>query len=338
MQEMVYGSGEIAEGFTHAELDPSDIIPNYSVAKIKNTMGGLVVAVPPSSGGRKSKSAGPPRKRPRKGKGPKGRGAYREEEDEDEEEEEEMEEEEDGQDGEADLADATEDVQKDETYTELERKILFNDYLRNSPHLRNGDKKIQWRNDIAYGENGKPQFDLEILTVVASVNLAEQLDLKYIAQNSRNVEYNPKRFSPLIMRVRYPKSTALLFTSGKMIVAGTKTKEECKLAVRKYARIIQKLGYRVNYADFEVQNISASGNLRFPVRVHDMAKDENIQQFVSYEAEIFPGLVYSLVYPKVKAIIFVTGAVLMTGAKSEEQVRDALESIYPIARAYIKYH
>ena len=82
------------------------------------------------------------------------------------------------------------------------------------------------------------------------------------------------------MRVRDPKSTALLFASGKMIVAGTKTKEECKLAVRKYARIVQKLGYEVNYADFEVQNISASANLRFAVRVHEMANDERIKQFV----------------------------------------------------------
>lgn len=53
--------------------------------------------------------------------------------------------------------------------------------------------------------------------VVATVNLECKLDLKAIALHARNAEYNPKRFAAVIMRIREPKSTALIFASGKMV-------------------------------------------------------------------------------------------------------------------------
>lgn len=53
---------------------------------------------------------------------------------------------------------------------------------------------------------------------------------------------DPKRFAAVIMRIREPKTTALIFASGKMVVTGAKSEDDSKLASRKYARIIQKLG------------------------------------------------------------------------------------------------
>jgi transcription initiation factor TFIID TATA-box-binding protein len=37
-----------------------------------------------------------------------------------------------------------------------------------------------------------------------------------ITQTARNAEYNPKRFQAVIMRVREPRTTALIFASGKV--------------------------------------------------------------------------------------------------------------------------
>lgn len=53
--------------------------------------------------------------------------------------------------------------------------------------------------------------------IVATVNLSCKLDLKIIAMGARNAEYNPKRFAAVIMRIREPKTTALIFASGKMV-------------------------------------------------------------------------------------------------------------------------
>jgi transcription initiation factor TFIID TATA-box-binding protein len=79
------------------------------------------------------------------------------------------------------------------------------------------------------------------------VNLGCKLDLKKIALHARNAEYNPKRFAAVIMRIREPRTTALIFSSGKMVCTGAKSEEDSRLAARKYARIVQKLGFTVGY-------------------------------------------------------------------------------------------
>lgn len=81
--------------------------------------------------------------------------------------------------------------------------------------------------------------------IVSTVNLNCKLDLKKIALHARNAEYNPKRFAAVIMRIREPRTTALIFSSGKMVCTGAKSEDDSRLAARKYARIIQKLGFVV---------------------------------------------------------------------------------------------
>eukprot|EP01083_Nonionella_stella_P266928 902302_1 len=79
--------------------------------------------------------------------------------------------------------------------------------------------------------------------VVATMNIQCQLDLKDIVTRSRNSEYNPKRFAAVIMRIREPKSTALIFKSGKIVITGAKSEDNAWIAGRKYARILQKLDF-----------------------------------------------------------------------------------------------
>jgi len=43
------------------------------------------------------------------------------------------------------------------------------------------------------------------------------LDLRKIALKTKNSEYNPKRFHALIIRLRNPKTTAMIFKSGKLV-------------------------------------------------------------------------------------------------------------------------
>jgi transcription initiation factor TFIID TATA-box-binding protein len=99
--------------------------------------------------------------------------------------------------------------------------------------------------------------------IVATVNLSARLDLKTIALHARNAEYNPKRFAAVIMRIREPKTTALVFASGKMVVTGAKSEDDSRLASRKYARIIQKLGFNASFKDFKIQNIVGSCDSKY---------------------------------------------------------------------------
>lgn len=91
-----------------------------------------------------------------------------------------------------------------------------------------------------------PGIAPQLQNIVSTVNLGCKLDLKKIALQARNAEYNPKRFAAVIMRIREPRTTALIFSSGKMVCTGAKSEEQSRLAARKYARIVQKLGFDVS--------------------------------------------------------------------------------------------
>jgi transcription initiation factor TFIID TATA-box-binding protein len=56
-----------------------------------------------------------------------------------------------------------------------------------------------------------------------------------------------QRFAAVIMRIREPKTTALIFASGKMVCTGAKSEADSRLAARKYARIVQKLGFPAEF-------------------------------------------------------------------------------------------
>jgi transcription initiation factor TFIID TATA-box-binding protein len=107
--------------------------------------------------------------------------------------------------------------------------------------------------------------------IVSTVNMDCRLELKTIALHARNAEYNPKRFAAVIMRIRDPKTTALIFASGKMVCTGAKSEQQSKLAARKYARIIQKLGFPAQFKDFKIQNIVGSCDAKFPIRLEGLA-------------------------------------------------------------------
>lgn len=130
------------------------------------------------------------------------------------------------------------------------------------------------------------------------------------------------------MRIREPKTTALIFASGKMVVTGAKSEDDSKLASRKYARIIQKLGFNAKFTDFKIQNIVGSCDIKFPIRLEGLASRHH--HFSSYEPELFPGLIYRMIKPKIVLLIFVSGKIVLTGAKVREEIYQAFEMIYPV--------
>lgn len=86
------------------------------------------------------------------------------------------------------------------------------------------------------------------------------------------------------MRIREPKTTALIFASGKMVVTGAKSEDDSRLASRKYARIIQKLGFEAKFSEFKIQNIVGSCDVKFPIRLEGLAFSHG--HFSSYEPEV----------------------------------------------------
>lgn len=204
----------------------------------------------------------------------------------------------------------------------------------NATHQGNGVTPTTPAATPGAGQTGVSGIVPTLQNIVATVNLDCRLDLKTIALHARNAEYNPKRFAAVIMRIREPKTTALIFASGKMVVTGAKSEDDSKLASRKYARIIQKLGFNAKFTDFKIQNIVGSCDIKFPIRLEGLASRHH--HFSSYEPELFPGLIYRMIKPKIVLLIFVSGKIVLTGAKVREEIYQAFELIYPVLSDFRK--
>eukprot|EP00007_Cunea_sp_BSH-02190019_P003976 CAMPEP_0174243726 /NCGR_PEP_ID=MMETSP0417-20130205/32616_1 /TAXON_ID=242541 /ORGANISM="Mayorella sp, Strain BSH-02190019" /LENGTH=275 /DNA_ID=CAMNT_0015323295 /DNA_START=83 /DNA_END=907 /DNA_ORIENTATION=+ len=170
--------------------------------------------------------------------------------------------------------------------------------------------------------------------VVARVDLKAPLNLKTIALNVRNAEYNPLRFPAVIIRIHEPRATALAFSNGKMVVVGARSVQLAKQGARKFARIIHKLGFPVRFSGFEVLNIVADCRLNFPIGLERLAAAH--PQFCSYEPELFSGLTFRLIRPKVSLVVFVTGSVKLLGARSREDLYRAFDVAYPVLLEFRK--
>eukprot|EP00523_Entomoneis_sp_CCMP467_P010561 CAMPEP_0168736946 /NCGR_PEP_ID=MMETSP0724-20121128/10126_1 /TAXON_ID=265536 /ORGANISM="Amphiprora sp., Strain CCMP467" /LENGTH=246 /DNA_ID=CAMNT_0008784167 /DNA_START=21 /DNA_END=761 /DNA_ORIENTATION=- len=184
---------------------------------------------------------------------------------------------------------------------------------------------------------GGEKLLIRIQNISSTANLGIRLDLKKIALKCRNTEFNPRRFAAVIMRLREPRATALIFSTGKMVVTGVKSSHNANLAAKKFACIIERVGFKPNeFVDFKVQNIVGTADLGFPIRLEGLVYAHSA--FASYEPELFPGLIYRLVSPRVVFLIFVSGKVVITGAKKEKDLATALDKLYPVLVEFKKMH
>ena len=155
---------------------------------------------------------------------------------------------------------------------------------------------------------------------MATFNLGCTLDLKKIATCVRNTEYNKRLFPAVRVRIREPKTTANIFENGKIVCTGATSEEFARFAARKVARIIMKLGFPAQFKEFKILNIVGSCDVKFPIRLEQLRTRHS--QFCSYEPELFPGLIYRMLDPKVVLNIFASGKIVLAGAKEKSQIHE----------------
>ena len=83
-----------------------------------------------------------------------------------------------------------------------------------------------------------------------------------------------------------------------------------------------------------MQNIVASCDVKFPIRLEGLANEH--LKFCSYEPEMFPGLIFHMLDPKIVLLIFVSGKIVLTGAKNREDIYKAYNNILPILMQFKK--
>jgi len=172
------------------------------------------------------------------------------------------------------------------------------------------------------------KYKVVIQNTVATAALGTNIDLISIMKNFRNVEYRPKKFPGLVFRLKRPKTATLIFTTGKMVCTGAKSEKLAVRAVRNVVKELKKAGFIIDkLPEVVIQNMVASAHLGGKA---DLEAAADILDNIMYEPEQFPGAVYRMAEPKVVILIFASGSMVITGAKSEAQVHEAAEKIHGI--------
>jgi len=171
----------------------------------------------------------------------------------------------------------------------------------------------------------KTSHNIKIQNVVISVDTGTRMLLDVLARHLENAEYEPESFPGLVYRIKEPKASTLIFTTGKIICSGAKSFEEAKFAISKLIKKFREIGLKVpSDPKTEIVNIVASAELG--VRL-DLNKIVFELGECEYEPEQFPGLVYRLDSPKVVFLIFNSGKLVCTGARSEKAVEIAVDNL-----------
>ena len=111
-----------------------------------------------------------------------------------------------------------------------------------------------------------------------------------------------------------------------MVVTGAKSVPMLIKAVKKIVRMLVRVGIEVDSKPrIQLQNIVASANLGAEVLLEKAAF---LLENSMYEPEQFPGLIYRMSDPHVVLLIFSSGKMVVTGAKSEDEVFLAVRTVY----------
>ena len=164
----------------------------------------------------------------------------------------------------------------------------------------------------------------EIHNMVISVQFSDRIDLDKLASKlSNSAEYFPDNFPGVVYRMKKPRASFLIFSTGKALCTGTASEKDAKEAIENMLKLLKDMGIDVKTPKIEIQNIVASTKLDTRLDIDKMAFElENSE----YEPETFPGLVYKM-EGSVTFLIFGTGKIVCVGARSTKEIKESFDII-----------
>jgi transcription initiation factor TFIID TATA-box-binding protein len=173
-------------------------------------------------------------------------------------------------------------------------------------------------------ETEKVEATARVVNVVASATLGQRVNLNAVVKGFSNAKFPSERFPGLAFRLKRPKTTSLIFRSGKIVCTGGKSEKEAMRAVDNIIKELSERGIIIpRRPEVKINNIVASANLG---RMVDLASACRLQKTI-YEPEQFPALIYQMDDPKVVFLIFSTGRLICAGAKNEKEIHLAIKEL-----------
>jgi len=169
-----------------------------------------------------------------------------------------------------------------------------------------------------------PEPNIEIQNIVAFVDLRTQLDLESL-EAGMPLSYRRERFPALILKLKDPKISFLIFRNGKINCTGANRMSLVKKGVDKMVCQLRSLGVRIDKdPSIKVTNLVATADLGRQLNLDELAL--NLDD-VEYEPETFPGLVYRPYGSRVSVLVFGNGKLVVAGFREVSEGNKIVEGL-----------
>lgn len=166
---------------------------------------------------------------------------------------------------------------------------------------------------------------LKIENIVASGVIADSIDLNEVSKNVKNCELNTKRFPGAVYRIEKPKIASLIFSSGKVVLTGIRDKQALTDGLNIIMKALKSAGVKIHKEPkVAITNIVCSYDIGTSINLNKVVITLNLEN-IEYEPEQFPGLVYRIKDPKIVALLFSSGKIILTGGKNLEDIKKGLD-------------
>lgn len=162
--------------------------------------------------------------------------------------------------------------------------------------------------------------EFNIRNIVIKATCATPLVISDVVYKLGHGNYDPSRFSAIILKFRNPKMTLNIFSSGIMILMGSKTVHSAYYVLQK---IITKIG--VELVDVYIANILATLNLNKEIDINDVFS-RNRDRCIC-DKTLFPSLVFRRKDSSNGSSIFSSGKITVYGCKSIQEINETVDII-----------
>ena len=167
---------------------------------------------------------------------------------------------------------------------------------------------------------------LKIQNIVSAGSIADSIDLESIAHTIPGCTFSRKKFPGAVYHMQNPKSAALIFASGRLVLTGHHRSEDIPVSLQILLQNLRAAGIscREN-PEVKVTNIVCTYDLGFPLNLVRITMALMDHEQIEYEPEAFPGLVCRISDPKMVFLLFSSGKIVITGGKNMNAIKTGLD-------------
>lgn len=170
---------------------------------------------------------------------------------------------------------------------------------------------------------------VEIVNISAGGDLNREIDLKEFEKEvDLPVSDYDENNSWLLLRFNEEGSLIILYRTGKYILRGGDTYEQCFQAQNDFIGLCLDKGIieSPDETEFEIKNVVCLGDLEQEVDLSNLTIALGMEH-VEYEPEQFSGVVYRPPDQHYTMMIFHSGKVIITGTRDENEAEQAMSEL-----------